>query len=283
MCATLAAVALAVGLAWEGWRGILERALAQEEAGYILLVPVVMAWLFYVRRTRLAMAIPRWSLWGLAALAAAAGVYLGVGVALDKPVGRHVGAVMGLVGALLVVLGPRLLSRFLAPLIALAFLVPPSAIAMKLIGEPLRWAAVCAASGIYGVFGGEAFIHNDQFYWHGGSGWHHVPLSATCDVLATITAVWIVAYAFVFGTPLRWPVRALALLLTPVIGMGCCIGAVALTLLLAADAREAAFGMWLVWGAWLTLVAAFLGLLGLLRLLVWAEVPVRHYQLADGN
>ena len=278
--AALIGAALATGA---GWHGIAARALAQEEAGYILLVPLVIAWLIFVRRSRLAMATPRWSAGGLAVLIAAAGVYLGLGVGLDKPVGRHAGAVLVAVGVLATCLGPRLLSRFAAPLCAAVFLVPPSAIAMKLIGEPLRWAAVRAASGIYGVFGGEAFIRGDHFVWFSGTRWHHVPLEATCDVLATITALWVVAYAFVFGTPLRGAVRALALALTPIIGMGCCIAAVSLTLLLAADAREAVFGTWLVWGAWLTLVAAFFGLLGLLRLLVWAEVPVRRYQLADGR
>jgi exosortase/archaeosortase family protein len=110
-----------------------------------------------------------------------------------------------------------------------------------------------------------------------------VMVAEACNGLRMVFSLVMVSFAFSYGVPLRNGVRVLIVLLSP------------LTAILFNVVRMIP----VVWAygqfssdfaatihdvsAWLMLPIAFLSLLGLMRLLRWAHVPVAPYTLAYGT
>jgi len=103
-----------------------------------------------------------------------------------------------------------------------------------------------------------------------------------------VFALVLVSYAFAFGTPLRWYVRAIILGLSPISALICNVIRMIPTVWLYGLSDREWFG---VAGSsvaevfhdvagWVMLVLAFLLLMGAIKMLRWAMVPVTPYTLA---
>src|SRR2546423_14227998 len=107
----LALVALALLATLPAWLDILHIASTDDEAGHVFLVPIVVAWLVWVRRGRFRYCLPRPTFLGP--------LFVAIGWLISTIGYRnaiqsfwHVGAVLILIGAFLSVVGRDLLVRF---------------------------------------------------------------------------------------------------------------------------------------------------------------------------
>src|ERR1043165_9157106 len=122
----VAALALAVVAVWAAlpaWRDILLIASADEESSHIFLVPIVAAWMVWVRRVRLRLCPPTGGFIGppIVAVGWAAYVY-GFNHAVQSL--WHAGALLVLIGCIASVLGKNVLFRMLPAFVVLIFLIP---------------------------------------------------------------------------------------------------------------------------------------------------------------
>ena len=90
---------------------------------HILLVPLIVAWLVWLKADELARMVPRPSAWGLGVVAAGLALWL-VGRVSEINLFAQAGAVGAIQGAVIAVLGVRVCVFLALPLAYLAFLVP---------------------------------------------------------------------------------------------------------------------------------------------------------------
>lgn len=280
----VALVGAAVGITFEAWQNILEIALRNEEQSHILLVPIVAAWLVWVRRGRARYCRPTGTLIGP--------LLIGIGWLISWYGFHHAvqsfwqgGALLVVVGAFLTVAGKDVLLRYLPAFVVLVFLVPVPGLIRQKIALPLQFALADMTQHVLELFGmavrqsGNLLIINGQ----------RVAIAEACNGMRMVFALVLVSYAFAFGTPLRGYVRFLILALSPLSALLCnfirmiptvwLYGKPGVAPWLGMSEMELANKFHDVAG-WAMLVVAFLLLMGIIRLLRWALVPVTYYTLA---
>ena len=279
------AMLAAVVVTYPAWSYIFGYAIVHYEyARPIVLVPLVVAWLLWVRRARLRNVVPGqvWPGWLL--LAAGAQLHF-FSFFENEPLLSTwcLGAVLMVFGALIVTTGKSVLLQFKSAWFALLFLVPIPITAADLLSMPIQLGEAQAITTIYQSFGMDAFVINDPRYPMVCVGDATLPLASTCKGMATALALMIICYGFVFGAPLRTSVRVGLLLLSPVIAVFCSSLSLLCTLwvydqaaLVTADTVRAV-------SEWVTLLFAFLLVAGVLRLLMLVSVPVYEFHLASDH
>ena len=294
----VAAVAL---LALPAWAACVRAALGHEANAGIVVAPVVFGFLLTLRWRRLVNLRPRFDLLGWAVtllgvllllLASAdplgGGWWLLGGTLGPRPhpegwarTAAVGGAVLALLGGVTAVTGHRVAGRFGAAMGSLAFLVPLPAPLIEAASGPMNRAAAKVACGVYEVFGVGAGVDARLLYIEKEPGrWMSVALSDTAQAFPIAMMLAVVCYAFVFSSPLRPLVRLAVLLLCPVAAVFSCAGVMVATLFfLSPDQQSWAWSQ--IGGQWLMMSLAFVFLMGLIRLLAWAAVPVRRFSLAN--
>jgi exosortase len=275
LVAAVVLAALGFAATLDAWRDMLAIALGDEEASHIFLVPIIAAWLVYVRRDRWRYCVPRHHWIGplLVAVgwAASSFGYYNAAQAL-----WHGGAVLILIGCVLTALGGDVLRRFAPAFVVLIFLVPvPGSIRLG-IALPLQevlarmtWTAFDVA-GVHVEQFGNLIRINDQA----------VQVAEACNGLRMVFTLVLVSYAVAFGTPLKGYARFLLIALSPLSALVCNFARMVPTVWLYGNAsHEAAAGFHDVAG-WIMLFLAFLLLMGIIRVLRWALLPVARYTLA---
>ncbi|MFP4145860.1 MAG: exosortase/archaeosortase family protein [Phycisphaeraceae bacterium] len=258
-----ALVAAAVAVHLPAWVDMGRIAVTNEEASHVLLVPLVAGWLLYLRRGQFAEIAPRPSLIGPAVLAA--GWLLSwIGFYHRVQAFWHGGAVLAAVGAVLTFTGWPVVRRFWMVLLVLAFLVPVPGGIRQEIAIPLQTLTAKATAGLLQLVGlevvrsGNALHFNDQA----------VAVAEACNGMRMVFVLVLVCYAVAFANPLRGWVRALLLVVSPLVAIAANILRLAPTVYL--------FGYWPdSWGplfhdlsGWAMIALAFallMGLVGLLR------------------
>ncbi|HEY0008375.1 MAG TPA: exosortase/archaeosortase family protein, partial [Tepidisphaeraceae bacterium] len=269
---------LAVAVTFRAWKSIFDLAWADPEYQHIFLVPAVAMFLAYVRRDRLRYSRVRAVALGpvLVLIGWAAGSY---GFNHKTQVLFHVGAVVVLIGALVSVLGKQVLFRFFSVAFVLLMLVPLPRGVREDIADPLqRWTAVIA-SHLLGAVGvethviGAALTINNQ----------PVMIAEACNGMRMVFPLLLITYGFAFGLPLRNSVRFTIVLASPVVALLCnVVRVLPLIWLQGQGAKGQDWGQWLHdHSGWFMVPLAFLVLLGLIRLLKWAMIPVYRFPLAS--
>ncbi len=262
----------------DAWADILHVALRDPEASQVMLAPIVAGWLFWIRRGRLSRYAPSATWVGPLLIVAGWALYR-IGDAQLIQVFWHAGAVVAVVGCVASIAGGGALLRVLPAVGALAFLIPvPGRIRLAIAG-PLQSATARVTEALLDTFGvgiersGAMLRINNQ----------EVLIAEACNGMRMVFALVIVSYAFAYGVPLRNGVRALIVALSPltaiVFNVFRLIPVIWAFGNLAPETAEAVH----VASGWAMLPFAFLSLLGLLRLLRWAQVPVAPYALAYGT
>lgn len=273
-----ALVALAVYATWGAWWDIYDIAARDEEHSHAFLVPVVAAWLLWVRRERLRGYAPT-------------GTWLGpVVVAIGWAVHRygdanlvqtlwHAGAILVVTGAFLTVAGAGFLVRCFPAFLALCFLVPVPSMVRQAVSIPLQGATAEVTRVVLETFGasvertGNTLRINHQ----------DVLIAEACNGLRMVFALVLVSYTFAFGSPLRGGFRALVVFASPVTAIAFnVIRLVPTVWAFGALPASAAATLHDVSG-WLMLPFAFLTLIIVLRMLRWAQVPITPFVLAHGT
>lgn len=266
-------VLLAMLACYRAWDDILTIAYGDEEASQVWLVPFVVAWLVWVRWPAVRKTRPTYTMLGPALIAV--GVVISeFGSYINLQIAWHGGAVLVLFGAIATVIGPRLLWRMWPAVLVLGFLIPvPGSLRLKL-SMPLQEYTAGAAYAVFQLLGldvdrvGNLLVYNGQ----------QVLVAEACNGMRMMFALVLVAYAFAFGTPLRPSVRAMILILSPIAAVVCNVIRVVPTVWLYGQYPDSAGPIFHTFAGWAMLAVAFLLLMGFVRMLRWAEVPVMQPQ-----
>ena len=265
--AGLALLAVVAGL--RAWLDIGYIAWRDEEASQVWLVLPIFAWLVWGRREALAKIRPRYSLIGPALIALGWGVSM-YGFFTLKQALWHGGVVLCLVGAFATVAGSRLVWRMLPVLPVLIFLVPVPAMVRQRIAIPMQTWTASASEFFFTLLAlpvtrsGNVLTYNGQ----------DVAVAEACNGMRMVFALLLVTYAFVFATPLRPGVRLLILILSPLAAIGCNVLRLVPTVYLYGQSPDKWGPTFHDFSGWAMLALAFGLLMGTVRLLQWAEVPV---------
>ena len=265
----LALMALSIWAGLAAWADIIFIAMHDEEASQVWLVLPIAGWMIWSRRETVENLPPRYSAFGplLIAVGWAVSMY---GFFELKQALWHGGVVICLIGAAATVVGSRIMWRLLPVIVVMAFLVPVPAMIRQRIAIPMQTWTASASEFAFNLLALPVSRSGNVLTYMG----QDIAVAEACNGMRMIFALLLVSYAFVFVTPLRPAVRALILILSPLAAIGCNVVRLVPTVYLYGVSPEK-------WGptfhdlsGWAMLAVAFLLLMGTVRLLQWAEVPV---------
>lgn len=265
----------AVALTWEAWADIVRIALADEEQSHVILVPVVAVWMIGVRAVRMRNCPPR-SGWIGTMIVGVGWLLSWVGYNNAIQSFWHGGAVLILIGSVLSVLGIGVLSKFLPAFVVLLLLVPIPGLIRQAISLPLQeWTAITTQAILETVAvpverSGNLLVINGV----------EVAVAEACNGMRMVFALVLVSYAFAYGLPLRDWARFLVLISSPIAAMVCNVLRLIPTVLLYGYASADTAKLFHDLSGWLMLPLAFVLLLGVLRAVRWALIPVNRFTLA---
>lgn len=275
LAAGLVLAAVGVLVTFPAWSDIYAIAYSDEEQSHIFLVPIVSAWMFLSRRVRLRSCPPTGTFVGpLIVLASWAAFRLGF--ESNVQAAWHLGAVGMVVGCLLTALGKNVLFRFLPAFLVLVLLVPIPGVVRETVSQPLQTATAAATQAVLEVFGVGVRRMGNVLTING----HDIAVAEACNGMRMVFALVLVSYAFAFSMPLQNWVRLTVLAFSPAAALVCNILRLLPTVLVYGYGSPEAGGTFHDISAWLMLPLAFLLLMGVIRVLQWALIPVMRYNLA---
>lgn len=277
----LAALFASVVATFPAWVNLFGTAVRHEHTRPIVLVPLIAAWLVWVRRARFRYVRPG-ELWpGWIMLAAGAQFYYMGYYVFELKSSWYLGALLMVGGSVVVTTGGSVVKQFRPAWLVLLMMVPVPLTIAKMVALPIQLAEAHAIAWIYNLVGIETALIRVSGEYMLTVESAILPLDSACKGLATAMSLLLICYGFVFGSPLRMPVRLGLLVLSPVIALACSALALLCTLwvygqteLVTADTVRAV-------SEWATLLLGFLLVAALLRVLAWASVPVYEYHLAS--
>ncbi len=254
---------------YRAWADIAYIAWKDEEASQVWLVPIVVAWLVWARWEVVRRVRPAYTWWGVGV--AAAGVLAHIaGYSSNTQVLWHGGAVLVLAGAWVTVIGKGLSVRLFPALLVLAFLVPVPQTVRLQMAMPLQSFTAQASQFLFEVMGLDVRRTGNQLVYNGQA----ALIAEACNGMRMMFALILVVYAFVFGMPLRTSVRVVLLVLSPVAAVLCNILRVVPTVVIHGHYPDTFSKTFHDLAGWGMLLLSFLMLMGVIRVLRWAEVPV---------
>ncbi len=269
----LAAVGVLMTL--DAWKDILLIAYVDPEMSHIVLVPVVAAYLVWVRRLRLRTCPPTGQALGPIIVAGGAIMYL-LGYYQAIQVAWHLGAVIVAVGCFVTVAGKHVLFRFAPAFAVLAFLVPvPGTLRLALAGPLMEYGAAATQIVLetFGVIvdrsGNLLSVNNIP-----------VAVAEACNGMRMVFGLVLIVFAFAYGLPLRNSVRVFLLLASPAVALFCNVVRLVPTVLMYAWSTKERADSFHDLSGWVMLPIAFGVLYGVYMLLKWALVPVQRLNLA---
>ncbi|MFK7960971.1 MAG: exosortase/archaeosortase family protein [Phycisphaerales bacterium] len=250
--------------------------LRSEEQSHVLLVPIIAAWLIWLRRARLDLVPPRPSLLGPLTMAFGWGMTW-FGFAQGVQAAEHLGALITVVGAIFAFTGMAAVRQFWVVLPLLIFAVPvPGAIRTE-IALPLQKMAATVTFETLTIFSVPVIQSGNLLTING----EQIAVAEACNGMRLVFALALVVYAFVFSVPLRTGPRIALLLLAPVIALVCnVIRLVPTALFFGYGSVEWATRFHDISG-WVMLLVALAILWKCVRLMEWLELPVSRLRLAN--
>jgi exosortase len=260
---------------FDAWLDIQQIALRDEEASHILLVPFVAIALAWVRRLRWRLVRPTHR-WIGPAIVAVGGALHVLGDAQLIQAFWHGGAVLVVIGCALSILGWDVLKQFLPAFAVLLLLVPVPGMIRQEISLPLQTATAhvtavaCEMIGLPLVRSGNLLITDGV----------EINIAEACNGLRMVFALFLVSIAFAYTAPLRWYARLAVLALSPIAAIFFNVVRLVPTAWLYGNSSLEMADFFHEVSGWPMIFVAFACLVGLLRVLQWATVPVTRYPLA---
>jgi exosortase len=267
--------ALGVLVTFDAWHEIYLYATHDEEASHIFIVLPVALWLIWVRRMRFRHCRPSGTIVG--PLMVAFGWWLGsYGFNNQRTIFYHLGSLLVVLGCIFSVLGKNVLFRFFPAVAVLVFIVPVPGQIRQSIAMPLEAWTARIAQTLLDIMGVQTEVSGNLLSINGTA----VTIAEACNGMRMVFPLFLIAYAFSFGLPLRQGVRFLILLASPITAIVCnVLRTLPIIWLYGYSNREIAHSFH-DYSGWLMLPIAFLLLLGIIKLLKWAMLPVTRYTLA---
>ncbi len=267
-------VALAVWSTLGVWTEVFRTGWEVQEQSHILLALPVAIWLAWLRRGRLRLSRLKPSIIGPIAIAAGWAIaWWGFSNGFD--LARHFGSLLMVVGSILSVVGLDVMRQFLPSVIALVFLFPvPGRIRLPIALQLQETTAsitffLMELIGIPVELAGNVLSLNGQ----------QVQVAEACNGMRMVSALALVAFAFVFSVPMRQGVRVFILLISPIVALAVNIIRLFPTVLFYGYADESLATLFHDLSGWLGLILALCILWLALTLLRWIEIPVAPYEL----
>ena len=274
--AAVAMAAVGVLATHEAWADILQIAWKDEEYSHIFLVPLVAAWMVWVRRMRIRHCKPIGTLLGPLIAFGGWGIS-SYGFYNQYQSLWHLGSVLVVLGCMVAVLGKHLVFRFFPAVAVLVFLIPVPGTIRQEIAVPLQtWTAqisstMLQALGVGTERSGNMLVVNNV----------PVTIAEACNGVRGVFGLALVSYAFGFGLPLRNSARFVILLASPLVTIGCNLLRILPTAWLYGYRSHEVGDFFHELAGWAMLPIAFLILLGIIKVLRWAMLPVMRYTLAS--
>jgi exosortase len=268
--------ALGVFVTFDAWQEIYMFAKRDEEASHIFLVPFVALWMIWVRRMRFRHCRPSGTIIG--PLMVLAGWWLSsYGFNHQKTFFYHIGSLGVVLGCVFSVLGKNVLFRFFPAVAVLIFIAPIPGTIRQQIALPLQTHTARIAQTLLDVMGVQTELSGNQLSIN------HVPVTIieACNGMRMVFPLFLITYAFSYGLPLRDSVRFFVLLMSPVTALVCNVIRTLPLIWLYGNSSRVVATKFHDYSGWLMLPIAFLLLLGLIKLLKWAMLPVTRYTLAS--
>lgn len=269
-----ALAALAVAVLFDAWKDIFRIGWSDEECSYVLLAPVVIGWLAWVRREA-ATAVSVSGGWVGLAIVAFGWVVHWYGYVHD-PVIWRAGAVLVAVGAVVAALGARV-SWVLAPaLAACVFLIPVDPTGRINVAVPLQSAAAGITQKICELFSMNVDRSGNLLSINGVD----VTIAEACNGIRMVLTLFMVCYVVAFTVRLGPIARALVLVASPLVAIAANVARLVPTVWMFGHRSKAAAEAFHDAAGWVMTVAAFLVLMGFCWLL---QDPAQAQQPARGG
>jgi exosortase len=273
-----ALAAVAVVAASDAWADLMLIAFKDEEASHIFLVPFAAAWIAWVRRESLRACRPTGCWVGPVIVVMGTGLWF-AGYQNDIQSFWHGGAVCMAVGAALSVLGSDVLMRLLPAFAVLVFLVPIPGTIRQTIAQPLQTATAAATQATAECVGMEVDRWGNALIING----NEVTVAEACNGMRMVFTLFLVSYTFAFVTPLRSYVRFLVLGVSPLTAIVCNVARLVPTVWAYGWFSTTAAEQFHTISGWAMIAAGFLLLMGIIRILRWAMLPVSPFTLATSE
>ena len=258
--AAAAIAVLAVVITWDTWRDMLTLSLNDEESGYILMVPVVIAVLVWTRRRAIATARVSDN-WMGTLLVGCGWAAWSLGYRHNRHVLWYGGADMMVLGGIVSVLGRDALFKFLPAVGALIFLIPIMNGRRHQISGPLELMTAQATQSICEVLRMSVERQGNLLIVNGIG----VAVAEACNGMRMVFTLVLVCYLYAFAVPMRWYGRAIVLALSPLIAMVCNVARLVPTAWVYGNASATTAGRFHDVSGWAMLGVGFLLLMGIGR------------------
>jgi len=260
--------AAAVGVLWDAWADIYRIGTTDEECSYVLLAPLVVFCLGWVRRKELIKQPVRRAWAGLAVLALGWGVFWHGYV--SDPVIWRAGAVMIAVGAFVAAVGLDVSWKLWPALAACVFLVPVDPNGRYRLAEPMQVVTAQAAQHVCDILGMYVQRSGNLLSVNGVG----VTVAEACNGMRMILTLLMVCYLVAFSTPMPTWVRVPFLMLSPLVAIVANVARLVPTVWMFGHRSAAAAERFHDASGWVMLVIAFLLLMGVFRLIRRVTGPV---------
>lgn len=274
VCIAVALTILGLIVGVEAWLDIIHIAMRDEEASHVFLVPFVVVWLAWVRRRRLRHISPS-GFWIGPVMVAVGAILYSVGESRLWQSVWHLGAIAIAVGCLITVLGLPVLRAFFPAFFVLLFLIPVPGRLRQTIAMPMQNATAEITRSVFEIVGIPVARSGNLLTINGVD----VAVAEACNGLRMVFALTLVCYAFAYGNPLRTYARLLILAATPLVAIFCNVVRLLPTVYVYGNFSPEAAEQFHNISGWVMLFVAFFMLMGVLRLLRWALIPVYEYTL----
>lgn len=257
-----AAFALAAALVmFDAWAEIARIGYANEELGYVLIAPIIIAWIAWSRRHRLKDCSWRGGWLGVVMLLAGWFTYW-YGYFHDPVIWRG-GAVLALVGAALSALGTHVLRKFLPAFLACVFLIPISPNGRYRLAVPMQQATAQATQTACDILGIDVDRSGSQLTINGVD----VAVAEACNGMRMILTLFMVCYVVAFTVRVPLAARLLLLLASPLVAVTANVLRLVPTVWLFGHASAPAARTFHDISGWVMIILSFLLLMGFFRLL----------------
>jgi exosortase len=273
--ALLALVSLGVTATFDAWRDIYQLICKDEESSHVWLVLPIALWLAWIRRGRLRRCRPVGLLLGPIIILIGGTVYILGGTYIIQFV-WHAGAVITVIGCIISVLGKDILFQLAPAFGILVFLIPFPGRARQTIAIPLEGITARLTDDCCEILGMPVERLGTVLRINGVD----VAIEEACNGLRMVFSLTLVSYAVAFSLPLRNYIRVGMVLASLLLAVVCNIVRLIPTVWLYGYSPLTTANHFHDVSGWLMPPLAFLVLLGIIRLLRWAMVPVSRFTLA---
>ena len=268
---------ISVGLAAQLYRApildIMAIANRSPDNSYVFLVPLLVAYLAWLRRSRYRLADFKPSILGPIFVAGSWILFM-TGIEFDVVIFWHMAFLVALLGIMISLFGKKILRDFL-PAILVAFAVVPIPGSVRTnVSLPLQSLASEVTAMILGVANVPADRVGNLIEINGVA----VAVGEACNGMRLLVPLGLVIYTFVFSLPLNPITRAILIASSVPVALTCNVLRLVPTSLAYGYLPKQAELVHDI-GGWLMIPIAIAVLLGLLRLVAWLDIPVSRWRL----